>query len=75
MPENGYASGNIAALAGPVVVKTLELFSLTKGRNRFLTADIVTPGVSGFMSCRWRGYEEGASLAYACSNRMPPAQS
>jgi hypothetical protein len=75
MPEHGYASGNIAALAGPVVVKTFELSSLTKGRKRFLTADIVTPDVNGFMYCRWRGYDNGTSMAQSRSYRMPPAQS
>ncbi len=52
---------------------TIEISSSTEGPKRFSTANIVTPSVNGSMSCRRRGYEDGASLVEPRSIRMPPA--
>ncbi len=59
----------LSRLAESVGVKTIEISSSTKGRKRFSTAGIVTPGVNGSMSCRRCGYEDGASLVQTRPNR------
>ncbi len=62
MVKNRHLFIRLSWSAGSVGVKTIEIFSSTKGRKRFSTASIVTPGFNGSMSCRRRGYEDGASL-------------